>query len=132
MQPRLTQKPEEFKYFFETPFSPTEDNFYQCDIDRPSDATADGRMIWANHDLNDSILGILVPAQDDAEDTNSLDSITKQTDICSSNYGRPPNVVMVSAFFCPYHMAQLHHPGAERGEERSIANEFLSAVRLPR
>ncbi|KAK7749153.1 hypothetical protein SLS62_008441 [Diatrype stigma] len=85
---------EEFKYFFETPFSPTDDNFYQCDIDRPSDATADNMMIWVNHDLNDSIFGILVPAQDDAADTNSLDAITKQTDICQSNYGRVPNVVM--------------------------------------
>ncbi|RYP83375.1 hypothetical protein DL770_005395 [Monosporascus sp. CRB-9-2] len=65
---------DQFHYYFETPFSPTKDNFYQCDIDRPAD--------------------ILVPAMDDARDTNSVASITRQTDICESNHGRVPNVVM--------------------------------------
>ena len=31
---------DEFKYYFETPFSPTKDNFYQCDVHRPSANTS--------------------------------------------------------------------------------------------
>lgn len=54
-------------------------------------------MIFANHDLNHDIFGVLIPAQDEAADTNSIDSITQQTNICSDNYGRVPNVVMVSS-----------------------------------
>ncbi|RYP29597.1 hypothetical protein DL767_006649 [Monosporascus sp. MG133] len=88
---------DQFRYYFETPFSPTEDNFYQCDIDRPAGASADGRMIFANHNLNIRLplLNILVPAMDEAQDTNSVASITRQTDICESNHGRVPNVVML-------------------------------------
>jgi hypothetical protein len=87
---------DEFAYYFETPFSPTEDNFYQCDIDRPSGASASGRMIFVNHNLNLEFFGILLPAQGQAADTNSVESITQQTDICQGNHGRVPNVVMVS------------------------------------
>jgi hypothetical protein len=87
---------DEFAYYFETPFSPTDDNFYQCDIHRPSGVAADGRMIFVNHNLNIDIFGILIPAQGEAADTNSVSSITRQTDICEDNYGRVPNVVMVS------------------------------------
>ena len=89
---------DEFKYYFETPFSPTKDNFYQCDVDRPSaDTDPEGRMIFMNHNLNIELLeGLLVPAPSDAEETNSLDDIFKQSDICQDNHGRAPNVVMVS------------------------------------
>ncbi|KAI1389420.1 PLC-like phosphodiesterase [Hypoxylon trugodes] len=87
---------DEFTYWFETPFSPTEDNFIQCDIDRPSGASADGRMFLANHNLNIEILpDVLIPDPLDAADTNSIASITSQTDICVKNYGRNPNVVLL-------------------------------------
>lgn len=88
---------DEFIYYFETPFSPTEDNFVQCNIDRPAGASADGRMFLANHNLNIEILpDVLIPAPLEASDTNSIASITAQTDICMQNYGRYPNVVLVS------------------------------------
>lgn len=88
----------EFDQYVETPFSPTEDNFDNCDVDRPSpDTPVDDRMIFANHNLNDEFAGILVPARDEAEQTNSLDSIGRQSDLCVDNHGRKPNVVMVCA-----------------------------------
>ncbi|KAL7623437.1 hypothetical protein AAE478_007119 [Parahypoxylon ruwenzoriense] len=86
---------DEFAYYFETPFSPTEDNFIQCDIDRPDGAKADDRMYLANHNLNVEILpGVLVPDPLHSAETNSIESITSQTDICMKNYGRYPNVVL--------------------------------------
>ncbi|KAI1773412.1 PLC-like phosphodiesterase [Hypoxylon cercidicola] len=87
---------DEFIYYFETPFSPTEANFVQCNVDRPSGASADGRMFLANHNLNIEILpDVLIPAPLEASDTNSVASITAQTDICMQNYGRYPNVVLL-------------------------------------
>ncbi|KAK9801578.1 hypothetical protein SCARD494_00630 [Seiridium cardinale] len=35
---------DEFKYYFETPFDPTDSEFPQCDLDRPAGASPDGRM----------------------------------------------------------------------------------------
>ncbi|KAI0007436.1 PLC-like phosphodiesterase [Xylariaceae sp. FL0662B] len=88
---------DEFAYYFETPFDPTEDQLTQCGIDRPAGASADGRMFLANHNLNVEILpDVLIPDLAHAADTNSLDSITAQTDTCSGDYGRNPNVVLVS------------------------------------
>ncbi|KAI2627359.1 PLC-like phosphodiesterase [Hypomontagnella submonticulosa] len=87
---------DEFAYYFETPFSPTSDNFNQCNIDRPGPVSADGRMFLANHNLNIEVLpDVLIPAPLDAPDTNSIESITSQTDICMKNYGRNPNVVLL-------------------------------------
>ncbi|KAI9150337.1 PI-PLC X domain-containing protein 1 [Paramyrothecium foliicola] len=83
--------------YVETPFSPTKDNFFNCDIDRPNrGASADNRMIWANHNLNLKLFGsILVPAPVSAPQTNSIANIRQQTEICVSKYGRNPNVVML-------------------------------------
>lgn len=53
-------------------------------------------MIFANHNLNKELAGILYPDKDNAASTNSLENITKQTDICVDKHGRNPNVVMVS------------------------------------
>lgn len=86
----------QFDYYVETPFSPTEDNFFNCDVDRPSaGGSVDNRMIFANHNLNRDLLGILVPAQSAAASTNSVGNIRQQTEICVANHGRNPNVVMV-------------------------------------
>jgi hypothetical protein len=86
-----------FDAYVETPFSPTKDNFFNCDIDRPSKgASVNNRMIWANHNLNTKLLGsILVPAASQASQTNSLGNIRQQTEICKTKYGRNPNVVML-------------------------------------
>lgn len=87
----------QFDHYVETPFSPTEDNFFNCDVDRPSpDTPVDDRMIFANHNLNKNIAGVLVPDKDNAASTNSVGNIRQQTEICVADHGRNPNVVMVS------------------------------------
>ncbi|KAI1499871.1 PLC-like phosphodiesterase [Biscogniauxia marginata] len=87
----------QFAYYFETPFDPTEDILTsQCDIDRPGGATADNRMSLVNHNLNIELFpDVLIPDLVNAADTNSIESITAQTDICLSKYGRNPNVVLL-------------------------------------
>ncbi|KAF3000654.1 hypothetical protein E8E14_007269 [Neopestalotiopsis sp. 37M] len=87
---------DEFKYYFETPFDPTDSSFPQCDIDRPSGASADGRMYLVNHNLNLEILpDVLIPNLAEAGTTNSMSSILAQSDICISKYQRDPNVVLL-------------------------------------
>lgn len=88
----------QYDYYVETPFSPTEPNFFNCDVDRPSkNAAADNRMIFANHNLNLELFpALLVPDQESAAETNSVANIRQQTDICVEKFGRVPNVVMVS------------------------------------
>ncbi|KAI1344846.1 PLC-like phosphodiesterase [Xylariaceae sp. FL0016] len=87
---------DEFAYYFETPFDPVEDQLSGCDIDRPSGASADGRMFLANHNKNVEILpDVLIPDLVNAADTNSVESITAQTDTCNTSYGRNPNVVLL-------------------------------------
>ncbi|KAI0133912.1 PLC-like phosphodiesterase [Xylariales sp. AK1849] len=86
---------DEFTYYFETPYDTTDENFPQCDLDRPAGASADGRMFIVNHNLDLDILGILIPDLADADTTNSLSSILAQSDICESNYGKMPNVVLL-------------------------------------
>ncbi|KAK7917325.1 PI-PLC X domain-containing protein 1 [Apiospora marii] len=87
---------DEFKYYFETPFDTTDKNFPQCTLDRPKDASPDGRMYIVNHYLDIEVLpGVLVPNRDDAGTTNSVASILAQTDLCYSQYKRTPNVVLL-------------------------------------
>jgi hypothetical protein len=57
-------------------------------------------MIFANHNLNLDVFGLLLPDQDAASETNSVSNIKQQTDICVANHGRNPNVVMVSVVPC--------------------------------
>ncbi|KAL2201926.1 PLC-like phosphodiesterase [Sarocladium strictum] len=85
----------QYDYYVETPFSPTEDNFFNCDIDRPDGGSSKDRMIFANHNLNLDLFGLLLPDQDAAEETNSVSNIKQQTDICIADHGRVPNVVML-------------------------------------
>ena len=70
---------------------------------RPSaDADPNGRMIFMNHNLNIKLFeGLLIPAPSSAENTNSVDDIFRQSDICTDNHGRVPNVVMVSVLATP-------------------------------
>lgn len=86
----------QFDYYVETPFSPTKDNFFNCDIDRPEGGSSDNRMVFANHNLNLDILGLLLPAREAASETNSISNIKQQTDMCVADHGRNPSVVMVS------------------------------------
>ncbi|KAI0019269.1 PLC-like phosphodiesterase [Xylariomycetidae sp. FL0641] len=85
----------EFDYYFETPFDPVADQLSGCDVDRSNGADAGSLMILANHNLNNEILGILIPDVTAADDTNSVDSISDQADTCVGLYGRNPNVVLL-------------------------------------
>lgn len=86
----------QFDHYVETPFSPTKDNFFNCDVHRPNaGGSADNRMIFANHNLNLNIAGLLIPNQGAAADTNSVANIRRQTDLCVQKHGRKPNVVML-------------------------------------
>ncbi|KAK9235885.1 PLC-like phosphodiesterase [Lipomyces kononenkoae] len=88
---------DEFAYFFETPYDQTDPNFSQCKVDRPTNATAAGRMYLVNHTLNINLLdlGILIPDRDDAATTNSVASIEAQANLCAGLYGRNPNVMLL-------------------------------------
>ena len=92
---------DEFTYFFETPYDVTDATFDECSIDRPSGASADGRMYIVNHFLDLDVLGIDVP--DTAADTTTNaatgdGSIGAQVAICEGLYDRPPNFVLVDNF----------------------------------
>ncbi|KAH8882219.1 PLC-like phosphodiesterase [Thozetella sp. PMI_491] len=82
-------------YFFETPYDTTDKTFPECTIDRPSGASANGRMSIVNHFLDYDILGIKIPDQIDASTTNSVSSIVAQADICLGEYGRVPNFILL-------------------------------------
>ena len=65
---------DEFRYMWETPFSPTDANF-PCTVDRPPGMTNDGGMLYmANHNLNTnlSVFGqtILIPDKVNLDRTN--------------------------------------------------------------
>ncbi|PYH82946.1 PLC-like phosphodiesterase [Aspergillus uvarum CBS 121591] len=89
---------DEFAYFFETPYDVTDASFPTCSIDRPSGASATGRMYIVNHFLDVDILGILIPDREHAAETNAVSSegsIGAQADLCLSIYGQLPNVILL-------------------------------------
>lgn len=94
---------DEFTYFFETPFSQTDPTFSQCRLDRPPNGSPDGRMYLVNHVLDKEIplTDIVVPDHEADYTTNAATgggSIGAQNDLCTSTYGRVPNVVLVDMF----------------------------------
>jgi hypothetical protein len=108
---------DEFHYFFETPYDTTDPNFPEyacplvflvqpkansaldrCSIDRPPGASAAGRMMLVNHDLDLMIGSISIPDNGADSTTNSPASIEAQSSICSGLYGRNPNVILVDYF----------------------------------
>ncbi|KUI69745.1 hypothetical protein VM1G_05650 [Cytospora mali] len=82
-------------YIFETPYDTTDSSFPECSIDRPSGASADGRMYLVNHYLDYSLLGIDIPNQLAASTTNGETSILDQVSICTGLYGRNPNFILL-------------------------------------
>ncbi|KAJ1562962.1 hypothetical protein HK405_005197 [Cladochytrium tenue] len=86
----------EFTYFFETPYDVTSTSaFAACAIDRPSGASASGRMYIVNHFLDVDILSILIPDSIAASTTNSESSILAQAQVCEGLYGRAPKAVLL-------------------------------------
>lgn len=86
----------EFDYFWETPFGETDSSFPTCEVDRPENGDPTKLMGIMNHMLNHDVLGIVIPNQVDAEETNSAESIQSQVDLCDGNWSRRPTVVLVS------------------------------------
>lgn len=93
----------EFNYFFETPYDTTDPNFAECTLDRPPNSSPDGKMYIVNHFLDIAVgnTGILIPNHNADFTTNAATgngSIGAQADLCTSIYGREPNVVLVDMF----------------------------------
>jgi hypothetical protein len=86
----------EFDYFWETPFGEPNASFPTCEVDRPENGDPSGLMGIMNHMLNDDVLGIIIPSQGRAKETNSAKSIQSQIDLCKGEWGTRPNVVLVS------------------------------------
>ncbi|CAJ0539599.1 Ff.00g071330.m01.CDS01 [Fusarium sp. VM40] len=85
----------EFDYFWETPFGETDSSFPTCEVDRPENGDPVKLMGTMNHMLNHDVLGIVIPNQLDAEETNSAESIQSQVDLCEGNWSRRPNVILL-------------------------------------
>lgn len=89
---------DEFAYYFETPYDVTDSTFSDCSINRPSGASANGRMYIVNHFLDEDILGIDIPDRSAAAATNAVSgtgSIGAQAALCESLYGRAPNGILL-------------------------------------
>ncbi|CAK7215096.1 hypothetical protein SEUCBS140593_002415 [Sporothrix eucalyptigena] len=90
---------DEFTYLYETPYDTTDPNFAECTLDRPAGASASGRMGLVNHflDVELDLFGevILIPDTIKAATTNSISSITAQTNLCVNAFGRQPNFVLL-------------------------------------
>lgn len=88
----------EFEYYWETPFGETDASFPNCDMDRPQDGDADELMYIVNHFLNIEIpfVGIKIPDRGRASETNSLESIGDQVELCRGMWGETANVILVS------------------------------------
>ncbi|KAF3394342.1 PI-PLC X domain-containing protein 1 [Penicillium rolfsii] len=89
---------DEFVYYFETPYDVTDSGFSSCSIDRPSGASASGRMYIVNHFLDVDILGVKIPDRGAAGTTNAATgqgSIGAQAAECEGLYQRAPNAVLL-------------------------------------
>jgi hypothetical protein len=81
---------DEFAYFFETPFSPTD--FSSCAVDRPPNTSDEGKMGILNHNLNVKLFNsdILLPDIIHIDETNAptgSGSIGEHLELCNSLYG---------------------------------------------
>lgn len=86
----------EFDYFWETPFGELDPSFPTCEVDRPENGDPAELMGIMNHMLNDNVLGIIIPSQHRAKQTNSAKSIQGQVDLCQGEWSTRPNVILVS------------------------------------
>ncbi|KAJ4294399.1 hypothetical protein N0V90_008089 [Kalmusia sp. IMI 367209] len=97
----------EFYNMWETPFSPTSENF-TCEIQRPdglSENKSYEMMYMANHNLNVqvSIAGadLLIPNTADLNETNGVNgsgSLGEMADKCAGIWDRPPNFLLVDYY----------------------------------
>ncbi|CAN8098532.1 unnamed protein product [Discula destructiva] len=87
--------PEFSSYIFETPYDVTDSSFSSCAIDRPSGASANGRMYLVNHFLDWSLFGVDIPDEADASTTNGVESMMAQVNECNALYGRYPSFILL-------------------------------------
>ncbi|RGP68104.1 plc-like tim beta alpha-barrel domain-containing [Fusarium longipes] len=85
----------EFDYFWETPFGELNPSFPTCKVHRPENGNPTELMGIMNHMLNDDYLSIIIPSHGRAKETNSAKSIQSQADLCKSEWGMRPNVVLL-------------------------------------
>ncbi|CAI7678271.1 hypothetical protein N7533_002193 [Penicillium manginii] len=89
---------DEFAYYFETAYDVTDSSFSSCAIDRPSGASASGRMYIVNHFLDVDIFGVKIPDRVHAGETNAATgdgSIGAQASLCEGLYDRAPNAILL-------------------------------------
>ncbi|KAF2101078.1 PLC-like phosphodiesterase, partial [Rhizodiscina lignyota] len=102
---------DEFSQMWETPFSPTNPAF-PCTVDRPpklSDEDAKARLYMANHNLNVAIdlsgAELLIPNTANLTQTNTAFgpiSLGNMSARCRTDWGRPPNFLLVDYYNQPY------------------------------
>lgn len=98
---------DEFGQMWETPFSPTNRDF-PCTVDRPPNQNRNesmDRMYMANHNLNVELslgtFNLLIPAFPLLNETNAVTgygSAGAQMNSCTSDWGRPPNFLLVDYY----------------------------------
>ncbi|KAI9892226.1 MAG: hypothetical protein M1814_001685 [Vezdaea aestivalis] len=101
---------DQFSQLWETPFSP-QDRSFPCTVQRPpnlSNGDARSRLYMANHNLNTQIsiagANLLVPNTVDINETNGVTgfgSLGVASNSCASDWGRPPNFLLVDFFNNP-------------------------------
>ncbi|KAF2441677.1 PLC-like phosphodiesterase [Karstenula rhodostoma CBS 690.94] len=97
----------EFYNIWETPFSPTSENF-TCEIQRPdglSENKSREMMYMANHNLNVQVsiagLNLLIPNTAELNKTNGVNgssSLGEMSQNCTGMWGRPPNFLLVDYY----------------------------------
>ncbi|KAF2204745.1 PLC-like phosphodiesterase [Delitschia confertaspora ATCC 74209] len=97
----------EFYNMWETPYSPTDINF-PCTVSRPEGLSrnkSESMLYMANHNLNVKIdiagMNLLVPNTVDLNVTNGLNgtgSLGLMANQCTSDWGRPPNFLLVDYY----------------------------------
>ncbi|KAJ5289493.1 uncharacterized protein N7443_009746 [Penicillium atrosanguineum] len=98
---------DEFSQIWETPFSPTNDNF-PCTVQRPPGLARQGaetRMYMANHNLNLDLsfgsISLLIPNTALLNQTNGVNgtgSLGKMARNCTAKWNRPPNFLLVDYY----------------------------------
>lgn len=97
----------EFYNMWETPFSPTDPSF-PCTVDRPDGLSKEKQrdmLYMANHNLNVEVsigtFSLLIPNTVQINTTNSIEgpgSLGLQANQCTSDWGRPPNFLLVDYY----------------------------------
>ena len=96
---------DQFNYYWESPFNTLDPKFNQCKIDRKNKLDASGKssMNLVNHYLDVKIpfTDITIPDRQKLDKTNAMTgegSLGAHADLCRSQHGRNPNVLLINFF----------------------------------